>query len=590
MQAISIQPSQFSSLQTLPDPVWSEGYLVVVGSILYLSNGHQWIPLVGDHTFSNGFQQVDNLVSVLGTPDRITVYPDRIDIADNWVGQTSISTVGTVVAGTWEATPISVQYGGLPLPSSVPDNMVLVGNGTSVIQTSKTVPAGGFVGTTDVQTLSNKTLSSPVIVGNATLLAGTQVGSNTNRWNIAYANLLRAQHIALGDAALDSTTIGIQFSQPSSKMLVLYDGGSSSEWTGYGLDDNGGLGFQSPSGTSHLYYTPSQQLIWNINSNAIGYTVPLVFTNGPGYSDPRPGFATGTHQPGPGEILAEGQTNFGSGFLRAKVGSTSSASAIDLISYDTTAFPGMIDFYVQGQLVGNIDATGNFTVTGDAYVSNIQVNSIAVDPILNITFTNTALKTAYPSPNPSVGGMARIPLAYWSTYTQSSPNFSLPLLSSGTITSSGYTSERRNNTVFFSLSPVVASNLQFSTSKWSIYYTMSNKSGNLPTQYCPQTTQYNMAWLVTSNQDGSTPHAPTMMVISISPYGTIDIYPLPTWEGTFYGVAYDGGVSDPIGSEANAMAMQRAFNPDWTTIGGFTLQPVELQWEANQKVDLSVYS
>lgn len=53
-----------------------------------------------------------NQLDVVGTDHRITVNADSVDIASDYVGQTSITTLGTVTTGTWEADIVEVLYGG----------------------------------------------------------------------------------------------------------------------------------------------------------------------------------------------------------------------------------------------------------------------------------------------------------------------------------------------------------------------------------------------------------------------------------------------------------------------------------------------
>jgi len=57
-------------------------------------------------TFSSG------VIDVVGTTNRITVNANDIDIASTYVGQTSITTLGTITAGTWNADVINEVYGG----------------------------------------------------------------------------------------------------------------------------------------------------------------------------------------------------------------------------------------------------------------------------------------------------------------------------------------------------------------------------------------------------------------------------------------------------------------------------------------------
>lgn len=63
----------------------------------------------------NGLTIADGVYAVGGTSDRITINSDSIDIADTYVGQTSITTLGTVTTGTWHGDAIGPTYGGTGL-------------------------------------------------------------------------------------------------------------------------------------------------------------------------------------------------------------------------------------------------------------------------------------------------------------------------------------------------------------------------------------------------------------------------------------------------------------------------------------------
>ena len=49
---------------------------------------------------------------VVGTTDRLTINANSIDIASTYVGQTSITTLGTIGTGTWQGTVVASAYGG----------------------------------------------------------------------------------------------------------------------------------------------------------------------------------------------------------------------------------------------------------------------------------------------------------------------------------------------------------------------------------------------------------------------------------------------------------------------------------------------
>jgi hypothetical protein len=59
-----------------------------------------------------GLTKTGNTIDAVGTENRITVNADSIDIASTYVGQTSITTLGTIASGTWEATDVAVAHGG----------------------------------------------------------------------------------------------------------------------------------------------------------------------------------------------------------------------------------------------------------------------------------------------------------------------------------------------------------------------------------------------------------------------------------------------------------------------------------------------
>lgn len=67
----------------------------------------------GSVTAGTGLTSSGNIINVIGTTDRITANADSIDIASTYVGQTSITTLGTIATGTWQGTAIGVAYGGL---------------------------------------------------------------------------------------------------------------------------------------------------------------------------------------------------------------------------------------------------------------------------------------------------------------------------------------------------------------------------------------------------------------------------------------------------------------------------------------------
>ena len=89
------------------------------------------------YTAGNGLTLNGSAFNIGGTADRITVNADTVDIASTYVGQTSITTLGTITSGTWNGTQIANAYiatgiDGSKISGSIPGNAANV-NGTVAI-------------------------------------------------------------------------------------------------------------------------------------------------------------------------------------------------------------------------------------------------------------------------------------------------------------------------------------------------------------------------------------------------------------------------------------------------------------------------
>ena len=66
----------------------------------------------GQITAGAGLTKSGNTLDVVGTTDRITINADSVDIASTYVGQSTITTLGTITTGVWNGTDIAVTDGG----------------------------------------------------------------------------------------------------------------------------------------------------------------------------------------------------------------------------------------------------------------------------------------------------------------------------------------------------------------------------------------------------------------------------------------------------------------------------------------------
>lgn len=66
----------------------------------------------GQITAGDGLTKTGNTINAVGTADRISVSSDAINIAATYVGQNTITTLGTITTGVWNSTDIAVADGG----------------------------------------------------------------------------------------------------------------------------------------------------------------------------------------------------------------------------------------------------------------------------------------------------------------------------------------------------------------------------------------------------------------------------------------------------------------------------------------------
>ena len=92
----------------------------------------------GQITAGNGLTKNGNTIDAVGTADKISVAADAITIASTYVGQTSITTLGTIAGSAqWTATDIAVAHGGTGASTALAARTNLgVGEGQSPMLTA----------------------------------------------------------------------------------------------------------------------------------------------------------------------------------------------------------------------------------------------------------------------------------------------------------------------------------------------------------------------------------------------------------------------------------------------------------------------
>lgn len=135
----------------------------------------------------DGLTYSSGVVNAVGTSNRISVSADAIDIAATYVGQSSITTLGTIGTGVWQGTVIDSTYGGTGVNNggstiTIGDDFEVSGAYTVTLTatgaTNVTLPTTGTLATlAGTETLTNKTITGATISGGS--INNTPIGATT---------------------------------------------------------------------------------------------------------------------------------------------------------------------------------------------------------------------------------------------------------------------------------------------------------------------------------------------------------------------------------------------------------------------------
>jgi hypothetical protein len=169
----------------------------------------------------DGLTKSGNTLNAVGTTDRISISADAIDISSSYVGQASITTLGTIATGTWQGSIVGPTYGGTGVNNG--SKTITLGGSLSTVgaytialtataNTTLTLPVTGTLATlAGTETLTNKTLTAPVIatiVNTGTLTLPTSTDTLVGRATTDTLTNKTLSGAVISGGSINNTPIG----------------------------------------------------------------------------------------------------------------------------------------------------------------------------------------------------------------------------------------------------------------------------------------------------------------------------------------------------------------------------------------------
>jgi hypothetical protein len=208
----------------------------------------------------DGLTKTGSAINVVGTTNRISVAADSIDISSSYVGQTSITTLGTITTGVWNGTAVPVANGGTGGTSASAARTNL-GLGSIATQNSNavTITGGDITGITDLAVADGGTGASNASGARTNLGLGSIATQDSSSVTITGGSITGILDLAIADGgtgASDATTartnLGLGSIATQSASSVAITGGSVTGITDIAVTDGGTGASTAQAGFNNL--------------------------------------------------------------------------------------------------------------------------------------------------------------------------------------------------------------------------------------------------------------------------------------------------------------------------------------------------
>ena len=164
-----------------------KGFVVSTnGTITIGSTSIAWTQFSGAGSFTagDGLSQSGNTINVNVTSNRTAITADAIDISANYVGQSSITTLGTITTGVWDGTDVAV-----------------AGGGTGASDAASARTNLGIKTTAGAATTSAATLARVAAQGNTAHVSGTSTTAVVHNFNTTDV-IVQVYEVATGETVI----------------------------------------------------------------------------------------------------------------------------------------------------------------------------------------------------------------------------------------------------------------------------------------------------------------------------------------------------------------------------------------------------